>query len=240
MEEVFRSVTDLLRTKHDREGGFQPNVLNRTCGSCDGDKCANPALFHDRVISVECPGLSLRHEGHLHMNQSSRVEAQMEAASLLARSVLVEANPSASQDDPFRIEDLPPVLINNMYESFAILVDSRLHVYGKVFLRHLKSLITKRADAYGIMQMGQKLETLHDIGGQITAENMDFHLDLEDQDIEEVSPGVFQQAIRLEASMMLHLPSPAGSDRTLAVHHKGQGFVKGTFVGMVRCMLTLF
>jgi len=228
MDEVFRAVTDLLRTKHDRERGFEPYVLNRTTDGSHGNKSATLALLHDRIASVEYPRLSLRHEGHLNMHQSSRDQAQMEAASLLARPVLVEANSSDdSQDDPFRMEDLPPILMNNLYESFAILVDSRLHVYGKVFLRHLKSLITKRADSFGIMQMGQKLETLHDIGGQITAETMEMQVDLEDQDIEEVTPGFFQQAIRLEASMELHVPSPSGSNRTLVVHHKGQGFIKG-------------
>jgi len=178
---------------------------------------------------MEYPGLSLRHEGHLKMDQIGRDRAQVEAASLLARPVLVQIKSSE-----FRMEDLPLVLMNNLYESFAILVDSRLHVYGRVFLRHLRSLVSKRADAYGIMQMGQKLETLHDIGGQITARAMGIQVELIDQDIEEVASGVFQQPITLDASMELHVPSPTGSDRTLVVHHKGRGFIKGTFAFKTR------
>lgn len=232
MEEVFRSITDSLRTQHDREGGFEARVMhNRTSPFRGGGETA--ALLRERTVSVVCPSLSLRHEGHLNMNRNSRLQAQSEAASLLARTVRVELDPddrtaNAAEDGLIRMDDLPPVLMNNMYGSFAVLVDSRLHVYSKVILRHLRSLVTKGADAFGILQVGQKLETLHDIGGQITAESMDFHVDLEDQDIEEVSPGVFQQAIRLEATMELRVPSPGGSHRILAVRHTGQGFLEGT------------
>ena len=117
--------------------------------------------------------------------------------------------------------------MNNMYQSIAVLVDSRLRVYAKVFFGHLSSLVAKRADALGILQMGQKLETLHDIGGQITALSVQMHFELEDMEPEEVSPGVFSQGIRVETSMELHVPSPTGQSRTLPVRHHAQGFLRG-------------
>jgi hypothetical protein len=80
----------------------------------------------------------------------------------------------------------------------------------------------------GILQMGQKLETLYDIGGQITARTVQLHLEIDEgTDVEELSPGVFQQALQLEATMDLHVSSPVGQSRITTVHHKASGFLKG-------------
>ena len=224
VEEVFGWIVDLLRTKHNRENGFQPSAAVLA-----GSKDNNSPNFrvHEKIASLECPGLCLRHEGHLNMNQSNRDQAQEEAASLLSRGIRVEVDPSKNPEGSIRIQDLPKTLMNNMYESFAILVDSRLRVYAKVFYRHLSSLVAKRADAYGILQMGQKLETLHDVGGQITALAMQMNVDLEEFDLEHISSGVFQQALRVKATMELHVPSPTGQDRTLTIRHSGKGHLKG-------------
>ena len=229
IESAFRSVIELLRTSHDRENGFDSEDGNAKASSAGGSgKSPNTAL-HDRIISLECPSLSLRHLGHLNIGENSRVQAEQESAALLARPFTIEVNPQPTENGSIRIDDLPKALMNNMYESFAILVDSRLRVYSKIFLRHLTSLVSKRADAFGILQMGQKLETLHDIGGQITALSMQVHADLDGVEPEEVSLGFFQQAFKLEAVMELHVPSPTGQSRTLVVRHNAEGCLKGMF-----------
>ena len=190
IESAFRSVIELLRTSHDRENGFDSEDGNAKASSAGGSgKSPNTAL-HDRIISLECPSLSLRHLGHLNIGENSRVQAEQESAALLARPFTIEVNPQPTENGSIRIDDLPKALMNNMYESFAILVDSRLRVYSKIFLRHLTSLVSKRADAFGILQMGQKLETLHDIGGQITALSMQVHADLDgvEPEWEELEP----------------------------------------------------
>lgn len=234
VEGAFRSVIELLRTSHDREHGFDSEVSTTSAAKDSnaalvGNKSPKMAL-NDRIIAIECPSLSLRHLGHLNIGKNSRVQAEMESAALLARPLLVEMNPPPTENGSIRIDDLPSVLMNNLYESFAILVDSRLHVYSKIFFRHLSSLISKHADAFGILQMGQKLETLHDIGGQITASSMQVHTELHDVEPEEDSEGVFQQGFKLEAVMELHVPCPTGQSRTLVVRHSGEGCLRGKFV----------
>lgn len=229
VEGAFRSVIELLRTSHDREKGFDSEVptAKNTCAVW-GDISPKMTL-HERIISLECPSLSLRHLGHLKIGKNSRVQAELESAALLSRPLPVEVDAPQTENGSIRVEELPKTLMNNMYESFAILVDSRLRVYSKIFFRHLTSLVSKQADAFGILQMGQKLETLHDIGGQITALSVQVHAELDDVDPEEVSLGVYQQAFNLEAVMELHVPCPTGQNRTLVVRHNGEGCLKGTF-----------
>lgn len=247
VEEAFHAVVRLLRTRHDRESGFDASFPTEAEEEPKGPgsiaKQNKPqSSLQDSVCSIECPRLSLRHEGHLKMDESTRVQAEQDTACLLARTIRVAVT-GPTEDQPecnaVRIEDLPKVLMSNMYEGFAILVDSRLRVYAKVFLRHLTGLVTKQADALGILQMGQKLETLQDIGGQITALAMQLHFELQDEEDEpeEVSPGVFQQAVELEVTMELYVPSPTGQSRTLPVRHKAQGHLKGMSLhGILLCI----
>ena len=224
VEGVFSSLASLLRACHDREKGFADRMFEAE--DTPKEHCSKDYLS-EHVSRIECPGFCLRHEGHLNMDRSTRIQAQLEAASLLTRPLRVEVDPIEKGAGSIRIEDLPKILMNNIYESFAILVDSRLRVYAKVFFRHLTCLMSKQADAFGVLQMGQKLDTLHDIGGHITAQSMQMHFELEDEDPEEVAPGIFQKAFRLEASMELHVPSPTGQNRTFAVRHQASGLFQG-------------
>lgn len=244
LEEAFTGVVELLCTKQSRENGF--DTLNHESHVEDS------VILEQRhrslmgtISSIECPRLSLRHEGHLKIDQNSRVEAEQEAASLLARPVRVEVerneNRNAELEAPsLLVHDLPETLMKNIYESFAVLVDSRLRVYAKLFLRHLTGLVTKQGDAFAILQMGQKLETLQKIGGQIIAQSMQLHVELQDQEPEEIDPGQFQQALQLEATMELLVPSPTGQNRSLTVRHKSQGHIKGTSTLKSRELSSLF
>ena len=226
VENAFNSVIELMCIHHDRDNGFELGKFASHLPNAHSPKTA----LHDQITSLQCPGLSLRHFGHLNIGKSSRVQAEHESAALLARPITVQIDPSHEADDSsISIEDLPRALMNNIYESFAILVDSRLRVYSKIFLRHLASLVAKQADAFGILQMGQKLETLHDIGGQITAVSVKVDAELDNTDVDEVSPGVFKQAFRLDAVMELDVPSPTGPSRTFAVRQNARGYLTGMF-----------
>lgn len=229
LEEAFGALVKLLRAKHERPNGEASENATFNEQQLSIDRMQDLPALPDTIAFIELPKLSLRHEGHLKVGQN-RLQAEHEAAALLSRSIRVpvelkdrEANASV------RIEDLPKILMSNMYESFAILVDSRLRVYAKVFFRHLSSLVTKQADAFGILQMGQKLETLQDIGGQITALSTELHMELEEVEPEEVSSAVYQQALMFVVTMDLFVPSPAGQSRSLAVRHKAHGHLKGMF-----------
>jgi hypothetical protein len=200
--------------------------------------CRNPLRF-------SCPALSLAHKDHLDMDHSSRKEAERYAVSLLSRPLLVGETEHANEVGfpCVGLPEVPAVLLRNIYESFAMLVDSRLRAYATFLARHCDTLARSKkknlhsaAPVVGVFNVEQKLGTLLGLGSRIEASSMrtifevaetgadDDEEDKRDEGLQHKSSSL---PLRMKAVINLVVPGPSGEVDTLSVTHKTTGVISG-------------
>lgn len=172
------------------------------------------------TLSVLCPALSLKHEPSSHSNGSSkrgRAQAEEHASSLLERPLQIAlCGETGSLED----EDIPERLLQNVYESFAKLVHSRLRALSTLIARHgLKE--KKNAE-----QVESKLQGLFQVAGAVYAEEMITRFEChEEVDLEDdSSEGV---VLTFRVSLDLVLPTLDGEDQIVKIGLACPGEIQG-------------
>eukprot|EP00523_Entomoneis_sp_CCMP467_P019586 CAMPEP_0168815504 /NCGR_PEP_ID=MMETSP0726-20121227/6239_1 /TAXON_ID=265536 /ORGANISM="Amphiprora sp., Strain CCMP467" /LENGTH=398 /DNA_ID=CAMNT_0008867729 /DNA_START=83 /DNA_END=1279 /DNA_ORIENTATION=+ len=131
---------------------------------------------YDRVGLSAC-ALSLAHEEHLDFDHLNPTEAENSAYSLLSRNINFEVETTQpSADDSIgeatlgRIQELGNLLLLNVSESFALLVDSRLRAHATFLARHGLS-VSKQDDGFALLN--KKLGALLDLGNRVAASRIE-------------------------------------------------------------------
>lgn len=209
-----------------------------------------------RNLRFSCPALSLAHKEHLDMDHSSRRQAERYAVSLLSRPLLVGEKEDDEEDSSTTTEaseivgfpckglpEAPAVLLRNIYESFAMLVDSRLRAYATFMARHCDTLARSKknivnsstATAVGVRNVEQKLVTLLGVGSRIEASSMRtiFEVtattttDTLEEDDEDLKHKSYSLPLRFEAVINLIVPGPSGEVDNLSVAQTTTGVISG-------------
>jgi hypothetical protein len=208
-------------------------------------------------LRFSCTALSLAHKDHLDMDHSSRKQAEHYAVSLLSRPLIVGGNDDEKAISSVTeranellggfpctgLPEVPAVLLRNIYESFAMLVDSRLRAYATFLARHCDTLARSKkknlpysSAVVGVRNVEQKLGTLLDVGSRIEASSMwttfevaetgtdDDEEDERDGDLKRKS---YSLPLRLEAVINLVVPGPSGVADTLSVTQTTTGVISG-------------
>jgi hypothetical protein len=188
-------------------------------------------------LRVSCPSLSLEHE-QLPCSQS-RAQAEEHAASLLARPLDILV--STSKLETFLVGEessgAPECLLQNVYESFAILVQSRIRAYATLIARHSIMLGEKQGNMTILAdRVEEKIDRLFQVAGAVYAEEMitRFELEEDDSDVDVVSTdeGTNQSAgtpLTLRILLDLVLPVPSGEDIVFKITFDAPGTIKGMF-----------
>ena len=207
--ELFEAVTRALGSSR-----FEPELAAAAAASVTAEKSFRGTAGLLQRVRIHCPSLSLDHE---HQQESecaslkrNRNTTEKYATSLLSRPLSIVAA-GADDDNTLLIiqgdssgkeESAATRLLDNMYKSFAVLVESRIHAYVTLIARHLLSKKPK--------DVSERLDRLLTVGAAIYAERRELAFELE--------PGSKHDApLRLRVSFDLVMPRPTGEKQVMAI-----------------------
>ena len=199
--------------------------LSDDCDS-DGYETFHQALAtcgEDEAVCFRCPALSLHHNEHTLGECSSRRRIQSHVASLLARELNGELPRSSTDEEPAlrakAVSEVPRTLLENVSESFAVLVESRLRAYAThLASRALGTEEKDEAKSSSIQQAERKIEAMLQLGGKVSVDSL-IRCRCE---VEQESPQLMEEEtdddgdvvtlpLRLEFSMELSIPRSSQS-----------------------------
>lgn len=207
-----------------------PDSHSDTNSHCDERHRSVTPSVHEWV----CPGLSLKHGkecSSLDLASSStsehrycydRKQAEEHAVELLSRPLQCDTNPVLGGIGDVILgesgDHAAQLLQSNIYSSFAVLMDSRLHAYSTVLARHALSLPDE------IPNIQEKLAEILLIGTRIEADKMSTQFLLTDGENDHAW-------LTFQVTMELTIPSNRESSskkQTIAVAFEASGSIHGT------------
>ena len=141
-------------------------------------------------IVIACPSLSLQHEHveSITVGPRSREQVAVHAASLMARQENITVTYSEGK---FSVcKDKEKELLENLYQSFAILVHSRVRAYTTMIARHCTKLSGKDTSSETHVEtsqrcIGKKLDRLLNAAHAIHLERMATTFEVENLNMDE-------------------------------------------------------
>lgn len=207
-------------------------------------------------IVIECPSLSLQHE-HVEsksMGPRSRDQVAVHAASLMARSENITVTYSEGK---FSVcKDKEKELLENLYQSFAILVHSRVRAYTTMIARHCTTISGKDVSLDTHMEttqrcIGKKLDRLLNAAHAIHLDKMATSFEVEslsmddDDSVTPLSFG-FQIDLGLPASnagkstaykMAINVPGEVKGKKQCSVYERE---TKSLFLLTILCFYSFY
>ena len=221
-EDILCLMGELLGASFERDGENSERKMEMTSGGDDKEVSSKRLLFCSTLhesASFSCPALSLSHKEHSNIDHSNRKHAEDYGVSLLSRPIV------AGSKDTFA--EIPNRLMQNIYQSFAVLVDSRLRAYANFLAKHGLSLVDKNSEgADGIVQVEEKLETLLKLGGDISAASIATKFEVAET-IAEADDNVVQLPLQLKVRMNVGIPRPGADKETVPVSFAVPGHITG-------------
>lgn len=167
-------------------------------------------------MEFSCPALSLVHDDPLNFNHENPKEAEKSAFQLLSRPMGFASASGSSDTEALAFKKLLEVrniLLMNINESFALLVDSRLRAHATFMARHGLSVAAKNCGEVG--GLDQKLQTLLEIGNRVTNTRTEMEIEVIDTDQSEEMGNDASSAVSFQVSMELVIGSLAGAPNSL-------------------------
>jgi hypothetical protein len=185
-------------------------------------------------LSVICPSLSLHHDkGKFGVSQKvDRKLAEDRAVDLLSRPVHFRLGESQIDDTEHRVSFLGSDLLQNIYSSFAVLVDCRLRAYSDLLARHVAKLSIKKKRCnttnaslpeYGdnaVQVLGEKLDAMYAIASKVEATAIFTQFTLENIELD----AAVSTMLRFNVTINLKIP---GSEEALVVEFQTPGTIRG-------------
>jgi hypothetical protein len=122
--------------------------------------CSFPLLSLDHAHLMDLGGGQ-----HKRNSKSTKAQVQSQASKLLLRQVTIDA-----QTETQFLNEIPGLLLDNLYASLDVLVDARMHVYSKILASHSLSLANAQCRKNADMAVEYKLKTLLQIGTSLSAD----------------------------------------------------------------------
>ena len=183
-------------------------------------------------IEFSCPAMSLVHDDPLNFNHENPKEAEKSAFQLLSRPMGFEfagetSNLSQGELTYEKLVEVRSILLMNISESFALLVDSRLRAHGTFMEMHGLSVAEKKVGESG--GLDQKLQTLLEIGNRVTVGRTKVKVNVRES--RSATKQMASSDVSFEVLMELHTDSVDEAPSTyLNIRFEAQGSLKGTFV----------
>jgi hypothetical protein len=118
------------------------------------------------------PLLSLDHTHLAGQKRNSKNEVQVQVSKLLLRPVTIDV-----ETEKEFLEEIPGLMLENLYASLDVLVDARINVYSKILRSHGLSLAkcndAANCPSSGVMAVEYKLKTLLEIGTNLSADSVE-------------------------------------------------------------------
>jgi hypothetical protein len=185
-------------------------------------------------LVVICPALSLHHDkGKFGVSQKvGRKLAEDRAVDLLSRPVQLRLGESQIDDTELRMSFFGADLLQNIYSSFAVLVDCRLRAYSDLLARHVAKLSIKKkrsnTDSAGLPEygdnavrvLGEKLEAMYAIASKVEATAIVTQFTLENIEVD----AAVSAMLRFNVTINLKVP---GRDEALLVEFHTPGTMTG-------------
>jgi hypothetical protein len=216
-------------------------------------------LQKEGLKTLSCPALSLKHDQEeipsnelvktSSTNVRSRKQVKGNAAALLARVIRSSEEEASGNTNgigavtsALSMSKIPDTLLDNVYESFAVLVDSRLRAYSN-FLA-LQGVTLARKDpsfASGDLKaLEQKIEALLVAGRKISVASVSTHFEecrlMEDDDDEESASRVTLPFL-FRVQINLIVPRSNGETELVNVSLSASGLITGKSSFVVHSVL---
>jgi hypothetical protein len=202
-----------------------------------------------REVMVSCPCLSLLHEKEGHLGAASdhcadRKHVEDHAVSLLARPLLEVVLGDEKQlgaEPGLNISRSARTLLQNIYSSFAVLVDSRLHAYTEFLASHARALSSKKYRSNAVKDadtpsntavrgIEEKLATILATGTQVETDTLVTRFELQEEGSDDLVEGSTESSAMLSfvVAMDFAVPRPHGKKEVVSVSFSTTGKIAGT------------
>jgi hypothetical protein len=210
------------------------------------------AMLQNEVLtSLSCPALSLKHDreesalngvdktsSSTTSHVQTRNQVQGNAAALLARQIRIGREDASSSDDSSpngfssSLSKIPGMLLGNVYESFAVLVDSRLRAYSNFLARQGVSQAKKNPllVPVDLKALELKIEALLAAGRKVSVHSVSTHFEEETrlmEDEESDCDSSVSFCFQFRVQMKLIVPGPSGETETVSVSLSAPGHIIG-------------
>jgi hypothetical protein len=199
-----------------------------------------------REIMVSCPCLSLHHgkDGHCGASNhcADRKHAEDHAVCLLARPLKVpkEDEEQEEAEPKFIVARSARALVQNIYSSFAVLVDSRLHAYTDFLARHALALKSKKyaSDAAeesflndaAVRGIEEKLAMILATRGQVEADTFVTRFELQTEGMALLDGTKSSAVLNFVVDADFAVPRPHGKKEVVSVSFSTTGTITGTCI----------
>lgn len=178
------------------------------------------ADLRNGIAKLLCPGLSLKHvETEDHHHFSDRKQAEKYALNMLSRPL--EAS----------VIEAPEALLQNVYASFAVLVDSRLRAYTTFLARHALTLSEEQDHTehlhpqMAVRAVEEKIAAILSIGKRVDANT--FYTRFEVQPKAKTSGNVSTSLLCFVAAMDLNIPVNETLHEAVSTSFSTSGSIQG-------------
>jgi len=233
---------------------WEPTTSTNTADNSDD----NDEDYSPEVSFSSFPSLSLERrfpEEQLEMGASfdKREDVAAHVQSLLSRPILVSNTPEVNtgildnemggSDETFmasRVSDIPSIMMQNVFDSFSTLLNSRLRAHATFLARHGLALLNDASDGegganeQGIIGVEQKLETMLEIGRLISTNAIVTSFEAQTENAKTIDnsegEGTCQTKMPLimKVSIDISLPHPSReSNETVTVSFQCHGSITG-------------
>eukprot|EP00594_Rhizosolenia_setigera_P015019 CAMPEP_0178968764 /NCGR_PEP_ID=MMETSP0789-20121207/18450_1 /TAXON_ID=3005 /ORGANISM="Rhizosolenia setigera, Strain CCMP 1694" /LENGTH=426 /DNA_ID=CAMNT_0020654759 /DNA_START=285 /DNA_END=1565 /DNA_ORIENTATION=+ len=230
--------------------------------SNESNKALESLMEPDGGIAI-FPSLDLNHHHHYNNDDltrktrpqecQSREEIENDAASNLSREILVSISPRPAMNDSSDLNEeeshslasIPSKMHHNFFESFALLIDSRIHALRRMLLRHSQivretALHCRESESedsedeyvknYTSSSIFNKVLMLDEIHANFSVDAIvtRFHVLPSSSVEEEINDGNYDVRLPISFEMVLDLAIyPGSKPKTICM--KTPGYIKGSF-----------
>jgi hypothetical protein len=236
MESILSQLVSSLGTCRAAETVEESKKTSKSLGGLSdffsSDKCDSerkPSSF---------PLLSLDHAHLVGQKRNSKNEVQVQASKLLLRPVTIDV-----ETEKEFLEEIPGLLLENLYASLDVLVDARISVYSKVLRSHGLSLAKCNGNgaanclSSGAMAVEYKLKTLLEIGTSLSADSFETKFSVQPNINSKATATSDENRLELTIPILmeafvtdLNIPSPDDGEKAkLPLAFNAPGSITGKF-----------
>jgi hypothetical protein len=202
-------------------------------------------LQNEVLTSLSCPALSLRHDreesalngvdestSSTTSDDRTRKQVQGNTADLLAREIRIDQEKASDSTNGIAtsLSKIPDTLLGNVYESFAVLVDSRLRAYSNFLAREGVLSVVKKNPSVVPADLGaleQKIKALLAVGRKVSIHSVSTHFE-ESQLMEDDESDLYVSfALQFQVQMILIVPRTSGETECVSVSLSAPGQITG-------------
>ena len=235
MSEVIQNLIQSLGHSCHAESTGDGSPVHQSSAKNSLLKCFQVCQDDEERCKMVFPSFSLDTTSDRDKGESqSREAVQMQASAMLSQPIIIDGNePTAC------LEDVPRLILENLYSSFDRLVDARILAYSKILGSHGLTLAASHrqdagVDAYeGTKVLEYKLKTLLEIGTNIYADSVTTSFSFEGDTNVEKKDDITQVSAPIVMKVEikdLHVPcTDSGRTSSVPVCFSAPGLIKGEF-----------